>query len=243
MSVCAVPTDMTEPATATSRQSVPGRVFGTVTDGETYRNIAYLLLRFPLGVAYFTAFVTGVVLGVALVPLAVGVPILAAVLGLADHVALVEAALLRRLLGREVTWEPADPGELPVWPYLKAVGTAPRCYLLVAFFLATFFLGTFAFVAITVVFTLALVYLLAPLLFWLPGVTYGPTGTAGDVAVDLGPVDLTLTADAIGFLTVDTLPEALVASLFGAVLGLVALHVFGAAGRVHAAVTQTLLTR
>jgi hypothetical protein len=234
---------MTEPATATSRQSVPGRVFGTVTDGETYRNIAYLLLRFPLGVAYFTAFVTGVVLGVALVPLAVGVPILAAVLGLADHVALVEAALLRRLLGREVTWEPADPGELPVWPYLKAVGTAPRCYLLVAFFLATFFLGTFAFVAITVVFTLALVYLLAPLLFWLPGVTYGPTGTAGDVAVDLGPVDLTLTADAIGFLTVDTLPEALVASLFGAVLGLVALHVFGAAGRVHAAVTQTLLTR
>jgi len=234
---------MTEPATATSRQSVPGRVFGTVTDGETYRNIAYLLLRFPLGVAYFTAFVTGVVLGVALVPLAVGVPILAAVLGLADHVALVEAALLRRLLGREVTWEPADPGELPVWPYLKAVGTAPRCYLLVAFFLATFFLGTFAFVAITVVFTLALVYLLAPLLFWLPGVTYGPTGTAGDVAVDLGPVDLTLTADAIGFLTVDTLLEALVASLFGAVLGLVALHVFGAAGRVHAAVTQTLLTR
>lgn len=234
---------MTEPATATRSRSVTGRVFGAVTDSETYRNIAYLLLRFPLGVAYFTAFVTGVALGVALVPLAVGGPILAAVLGLADHVALVEAALLRRLLGREVTWEPADPGELPVWPYLKTVGTDPRCYLLVAFFVATFFLGTFAFVATTVVFTLALAYLLAPLLFWLPGVTYGGTGTVGNVAVDLGPVDLTLTADTIGFLAVGTLPEALVASLFGAVLGLVAVHVLGAAGRVHAAVTQALLTR
>jgi len=234
---------MTQPATATGRRSVPGRVFGVVTDGMTYRRVAYLLLRFPLGIAYFTTFVTGIALGVALVPLGVGVPILAAVLGLADHVALVEAATLRRLFGREVSWEPADPGELPVWPYLKTVGTDPRCYLLVACFLATFFVGTFAFVAVTVVFTLALAYLLAPLLFWLPGVTYGGAGTVGDVAVDLGPFDLTITADAVGFFAVDTLPEALGASLFGAVLGLVALHVFGAAGRVHAAVAQALLTR
>lgn len=234
---------MTEPATATGRRSVPGRVFGAVTDGVTYRRIAYLLLRFPLGIAYFTAFVTGVALGAALVPLGVGIPILAAVLGLADHVALAEAGLLRRLLGREVAWEPADLSELPVWPYLKTVGTDPRCYLLVAFFLATFFVGTFAFVAVTVAFTLALAYLLAPLLFWLPGVTYGGVGTVGDVAVDVGPLDLTVTADAVGIFAVDTLPEALVASLFGAVLGLVALHVFNAAGRVHAAVAQALLTR
>jgi hypothetical protein len=243
MWVCPVCPDMTEPATATGRRSVPGRVFGVVTDGMTYRRIAYLVLRFPFGIAYFTAFVTGLALGTALVPLGVGIPILAAVLGLADHVALVEAGLLRRLLGREVAWEPADLSELPVWPYLKTVGTDPRCYLLVAFFLATFFVGTFAFVAVTVAFTLALVYLLAPVLFWLPGVNYGGTGVAEDVAVDIGSVDLTVTADAVGIFAVDTLPEALVASLFGAVLGLVALHLFNAAGRVHAAVAQALLTR
>jgi len=63
-------------------------------DDKTYRNIVYLLLRFPLGLAYFTTSVTGVSLGVALVPLAVGIPILGAVLGLADYVALVEAGLL-----------------------------------------------------------------------------------------------------------------------------------------------------
>ncbi|MFT4882480.1 MAG: hypothetical protein ACI9HI_002506, partial [Salinirussus sp.] len=45
---------MTEPGTATGRRSVPGRVFGVVTDGMTYRRIVYLLLRFPLGMAYFT---------------------------------------------------------------------------------------------------------------------------------------------------------------------------------------------
>ncbi|MFT4948969.1 MAG: hypothetical protein ACI9CA_001100, partial [Natronomonas sp.] len=67
---------MTEPGTATGRRSVPGRVFGVVTDGMTYRRIVYLLLRFPLGMAYFTTFMTGLALGVALVPLGVGIPIL-----------------------------------------------------------------------------------------------------------------------------------------------------------------------
>ncbi len=234
---------MTEPATATGRRSVLGRVFGVVTDGETYRNIVYLLLRFPLGVAYFTAFVTGLALGTALVPLGVGVPILVAVLGLADHVALVEAGLLRRLLGREVTWEPADASELPVWPYLKTVGTDPRCYLLVGLFLATFFVGTFAFVGITVVFTIALAYLLAPVLFWLPGVNYGGVETTGNLDVNLGVADLAFTPESAEFLVIDTLPEALVASLFGVVLGLIGLHLFSALGRGHAAVTHALLAR
>lgn len=234
---------MTEPATGTHSRSVPGRVFGVVTDGMTYRRIAYLLLRFPLGVAYFTAFVTGLALGAALVPLGVGIPILAAVLGLADHVALVEAGLLRRLLGREVAWEPADLSELPVWPYLKTVGTDPRCYLLVAFFLATFFVGTFAFVATTVVFTVALAYLLAPVLFWLPGVNYGGVSAPGALDVNVGTLDLTITSESLEFLVVDTLPEALVVSLFGAALGLVGLHLLGALGRGHAAVTEALLDR
>ena len=234
---------MTEPATAATGRSVSDRVFGVVTDGTTYRRLVYLLLRFPLGVAYFTTFTTGLALGVALVPLGVGIPILAAVLGLADHVALVEAGLLRRLLGREVTWEPADLTELPVWPYLKTVGTDPRCYLLVAFLLATFFVGTVAFVAVTVVFTVALAYLLAPALFWLPGVSYGAASAPGTLRIDVGTLDLAITADGTDFLVIETLPEALVASLFGAVLGLVGLHLLSALGRGHAAVTEALLAR
>ena len=234
---------MTEPGTATGRRSVPGRVFGVVTDGMTYRRIVYLLLRFPLGMAYFTTFMTGLALGVALVPLGFGIPILAAVLGLADHVALVEAGLLRRLLGRKATWEPADLTELPVWPYLRTVGTDPRCYLLVVFLLATFLVGTFTFVAVTVVFTVALAYLLAPVLFWLPGVNYGGVSTPGTLDVDVGTLDVTVTSGSLDVVAVETLPEALVASLFGAVLGLVGLHLLGALGRGHAAVTEALLDR
>ena len=234
---------MTEPATAATGRSVSDRVFGVVTDGTTYRRLVYLLLRFPLGVAYFTIFVTGLALGVALVPLGVGIPILAAVLGLADHVALVEAGLLRRLLGREVVWEPADLTELPVWPYLKTVGTDPRCYLLVAFLLATFFVGTVAFVAVTVVFTIALAYLLAPALFWLPEVNYGGVSTPGTLEIDVGMMDVTVTSGSLDVVAVETLPEALVASLFGAVLGLVGLHLLSALGRGHAAVTEALLDR
>jgi len=117
------------------------------------------------------------------------------------------------------------------------------CHLLVAFFLATFFIGTFRLVAITVVFTLSLAYLLAPALFWLPVVNYGGVGSVEGVDVTLGVVDLTVRSEAVEFLVVDTLPEAPVASLFGAALGLVGLHLFSALGRWHAALAQALLDR
>ena len=117
---------MTEPATATTGRSVSDRVLGVVTDGMTYRRLVYLLLRFPLGVAYFTTFATGLALGVALVPLGVGIPILAAVLGLADHVALGEEDGVRRSVRPRVTWEAARPTRTPPWPSPKTPGSAHR---------------------------------------------------------------------------------------------------------------------
>jgi len=50
--------------------------FGVVTRGETYLNIIYLLLAFPLGTAYFVFLVTGLSLGLSLLIIWVGIPIL-----------------------------------------------------------------------------------------------------------------------------------------------------------------------
>nr|QNO47354.1 hypothetical protein LNGCCOLK_00031 [Methanosarcinales archaeon ANME-2c ERB4] len=50
--------------------------FGVAARGQTYLNIIYLLLSFPLGTAYFVFLVTGLLLGLSLSIVWVGIPIL-----------------------------------------------------------------------------------------------------------------------------------------------------------------------
>ena len=54
--------------------------FGVVIDPQSYINSLYLLLAFPLGIAYFVFLVTGISVGVGLLVIWVGVPILVLVL-------------------------------------------------------------------------------------------------------------------------------------------------------------------
>ena len=107
-------------------RSLATRLFGVGFRRETYANLAYLLARFPLGIAYFTVLITGLSLGVGLVPMVVGLPILAGVLALGGYIGVVEAALIGRLRGRDVSLSLADPHDLSVTEYLKTVVTTPR---------------------------------------------------------------------------------------------------------------------
>lgn len=217
---------MTEhPTTDPSARGVPAPL-SVVVDGQTYRNVAYLLVRFGLGIAYFSAFVTGITLGLALVPLGVGVLVLAGVLAMAEHAGVVEAYLLERLLGRRVEFRRTDPNALPAWPYLKTVATAERNYWLVAYCLLSFFVGIVAFVVVVTGVTLSFALAVAPLAFWLPGTRYEF-------------VDATvLGAD---LRRIDTLPEAVVASVVGVALGLVCLYAFNAAASGLGSVTARVL--
>jgi hypothetical protein len=228
---------MVDNTTITRDRSVVGRTFGVVFRKETYANMAYLLARFPLGVAYFSVFVTGISLGIALTPLVVGIPILAGVLALAGYVGRVEAGLLREALGRDVTWSTADAGELALWPYLKTVATRPSNYLLTVFALASFLAGIVLLTGITVWFTLALMFVLAPVLYWVPGVEYGPVTTADTIEVG----SVSVSADTANLLSITTFPEALVASLLGVVILIVGLHVVNGTATLLAKVTGGLL--
>jgi hypothetical protein len=219
---------MTDHASSSSASRwSPSRLFGVATERRTYRHLAYLLLRFPLGIAAFVVFVTGISLGVALLILLVGLPLLVGVLGLADHAGVVEAELATRLLGRDVSWGPIDPTDLPLTEYARAVATDPRAYLLLVWFFASFFVGIAAFVGVVTVFATALVLAIAPLVYWLPSVQYAIADGAG------GP---------LGTYAIDTLPEALVASVVGVALVILGLHAVNLAARGLGAVVEALLT-
>jgi hypothetical protein len=218
-------------------RSVTSRVFGVVSRRETYENIAYLLARFPLGVAYFAVFVAGLSLGAGLIPVVVGIPILAGVIGLGGYVGVIEAALLSRLYGQNISYDVADPGELPLIDYLKTVATTPRNYLLVLFAFGSFAVGLSLFIFITVAFALALALAVAPLTYWMPGVEYTLGEEIG--TVDVGPI-LIETGSSTG-IVVDTLPEALAVSVFGIVTALVAMHLVNLIAWVLRTLTGRLL--
>lgn len=219
---------MSAPTASTGpSRSLSSRVLGVVTDEQTYRNVAYLLSRFPLGIAYFVTFVTGITLGVALIPLVVGIPILGTVLGLAPYLAAFEASLARRFLGIEVSIDPPDPDEQPLVPYLKATMTNPATYVLVAYLLATFGIGIGLFVLVVTLVVLAVSLAVAPLTYWLPWTQY-----------KLGTID----ALGVGPIVVDTLPEALLASVVGITLGIASLHLFNGLARGLGRFLQLLLS-
>jgi hypothetical protein len=217
-------------------RSLASRVFGVGFRRETYANLAYLLVRFPLGIAYFTVLITGLSVGV--IPVLVGIPILAGVLALGGYIGVVEAELLSRLRGSDITIDPADPSELAVTDYLETVATTPRNYVLIVFGLASFLLGVPLFVAITVVFSLGVALAVTPFTYWIPGVNYELTGLRGTIEVGALSVD----AGSVAGGGIDTLPEALVASVIGVVICFAGLHAVNLSAGLLGGLTERILT-
>jgi hypothetical protein len=223
--------------TRSGEQSRLRRALGVGFRRETYANLAYLLARFPLGIAYFTVLVTGISLGLGLVPLVVGVPILAGVVALGGYIGVVEAGLLRRLRGRTVSVDLADPSDLSITEYLSTVATDPRNYALLAFGFGSFVVGIQLFVAITVVFSLGLAFAVAPLVYWRPGVEYTLADVSG--TVELG--GLSVDAGSVAGAGVNTVPEALAASVVGIAVCLAGLHAVNLTAGLLGALTESLL--
>jgi hypothetical protein len=196
---------------------------GILTDGQTYKNLLYLFLRFPLGVTYFTVLVTGATVGAVLAILLVGFVVLGLTIAGATYAGSLEALLANRLLGTDIQYEPHDPTEESLADYTKHVLTDVRSYVLLAYMLATFPVGLATLVLVVSLMTFTLVSVLAPFTYWLPFTDY-QVADFGDFTV-----------------VVDTLPEALLLAVVGLVVGYLGLHLCNLLARAHGRVTATLL--
>ncbi len=76
----------------------------------TYKRLLYLLLAFPLGVAYYVAFTTGSSLGLGLAFTLVGLPVLLVTLVATTGAAGLEARLATVLLDQAVATRPSPRG-------------------------------------------------------------------------------------------------------------------------------------
>ncbi|QPV63524.1 sensor domain-containing protein [Halosimplex litoreum] len=213
------------------------RFLGVPLRLQTYANLLYLSVQFPLGIAYAVALPLGFGLGIGLSVILVGLPILVVtLLGVRELTAL-ERYTADRLLVVDVDAGEADVPSLadPV-DHLKHALTSLSTWKGVVFLLSKVLVGTAAFTLLVSLGAISLSLLLVPLYY--RSVNVGVRPVSGEVNAEPS-VEFALQTWEIGLtipfrLTtwyVTTLPEALAVSAFGLVATLVSLHVCNVAAR------------
>ncbi len=179
------------------------RFFGVAARGQTYLNIIYLLLSFPLGTAYFVFLVTGLLLGLSLLIIWIGIPILLFMLAAWWLLVAFERQLAIWLLHVDIPPMSRDTASgQGAWVRLKAHLRNPVTWKGLTYLFARFPLGILSFAVsfILIVLTGALVF--APL-------------TYADPEYQLY----------IFSWQIDTLNEAVICSILGLCVGLISMHV------------------
>ena len=203
------------------------RFVGAPFRPETYAKLLYLLLAFPLGIAYLVFLTVGLSVGVGTSLLLVGVPVFVlTVVGIA-FLGAVEARLASGLLGVEAPLPEPLRADNPdglrrvengLAETLRNLFTAPTTWTSLALLAIKSVYGLFVFVISVTAAAVTASLLGAPLAYDAPGVTY-----------------------TVGAYAVETLPEALGLAVVGAALGLGSLYLLGGLATAGGLVTAALL--
>ncbi|MCH7786620.1 MAG: sensor domain-containing protein [Chloroflexi bacterium] len=176
-------------------------IFGVFIQLQTYLNILYLLLAFPLGIGYFVFLVTGLALGLGLFITWFGVVILLLVLGVSWALTVFERELAIRMLGIEIPpmarGNPTGPG---IWRRLVNHLANPVTWTGLIYLIFKFPAGVSSFVITVVLLSVPLGFVTAPIYYRWAEINFG-------------------------FWRIDSLPEALALVPIGFVVGIITPHV------------------
>lgn len=130
-----------------STQSRLAEHFAILRERQTYKNLAYLLLAFPLGIAYFVISVTGFSVGMGLLIVWIGLFILMALFASLWGIAAFERQLAIHLLGQEIAPMSYPDSETDgLWEKVKSHFKNPVTWKSAAYLLLKFPLGIASFV-------------------------------------------------------------------------------------------------
>lgn len=221
---------------STTLRGVGRRFLGAPLRSRTYRNLVYLLVAFPLGIAYFVGLVTGTAVGAGLLLTWVGLPILLATLAGAAAVAGVEAKLASRLVGVDAAvpaflreFAVRDGVALPGDGFVDAtcrLVTAPSTWTSVVLLVYKFVVGLASFVAVVTVGSITVALLAAPLAYDTSG-AFATGGAGGQYR--------------IGSWVVSSLPEALAVAGAGVIALVVGLNLLNGLARFQARSVAAIL--
>lgn len=169
------------------------RIFGVIARGQTYLNLIYVLLAFPLGLFYFVFLVTGLSVGIGLVIVWVGLLILALMMGAWWLFILFERQLASGLL--QVKMDPIDTPKTKdaqtTWKKIGAYLSNPVTWKGLLYLFLKFPVGIVIFVLLVTFVSITLSFLAAPLLYsfsyypeiWFSVSTYWQIDTLGEAMI------------------------------------------------------------
>lgn len=220
---------------------------------QTYRNLLYLVLAFPLGLAYFVFIAVGLSLGVGLAVTVVGIPILLTVLAVATGLGTVERKLTTLLLGVDI--EPPDESHLrladerPVTERVRSFVTAAETWKAVCYLASKLVFGVVSFGLIMSLLVTAVSLLAVPFVYNQPNVYVGlsmPEPATLHPTLSYGWDTLAVGIESVVRLSswqVTTLPEALLVASLGVGLVVFALNVLNALAWVSGRYARFMLGR
>lgn len=221
-------------------------VFGVPFRLQTYRNLLYLLLAFPLGLAYFVFLSIGLSLGAGLAIVVVGIPILLAVLAVSTGLASVERAMATYLLSVEFDG-PVSTGSGSVVERARRLVTDLGTWKALVYLGSKLFIGVASFVVVTTLLVTAVSLLAVPFVYDQPGVY---VGIVTDAPVRLHPSlyvawrNLLVGVETVvhvGSWQIQTLPSALAVAGLGVLLGVASLHLLNGLARFSAWYAKVML--
>ncbi len=206
------------------------RLFGVFLRRDTYANVAYVLLAFPLGLGYFITFTIGLSLGIGLTVILVGFIVLALTFGLGLTLGSLERRLNNWLLGTDLGAKTELAGD-GLRDRGKALLLDVRSWTPLLYLPVKFALGLIGFVWLFTASTTAIAMVTVPLYYDRPGVYVGiVSDRAPEIhqTIQLGWNYMLVGFEAaftLGYWEIDTLPQALLVGLLGLVLLGLTLHV------------------
>jgi hypothetical protein len=140
--------------------------FGVVADPQSYLNILYLLLAFPLGTIYFIFLITGLSVGFGLLITLIGIPILLLVIGGSWALCSFERGLTNALLKEKILSFSEQLTSQGLWNRFKANITDRVTWTGMLYLLLKFPIGIATFTIVVTLISVTLGSLFAPAYAW-----------------------------------------------------------------------------
>jgi two-component system phosphate regulon sensor histidine kinase PhoR len=159
------------------RSSWLGELFSVARQKQTYLNILYLLISFPLGIFYFVALITGISVGISTAFIWIGLPILFVTVIMWRGFAAFERLLVIHQLHIDVLpMSYPDPTPKSWWQRFKAYLSNRVTWTSLIYLFLDFVFGIFAFTITTTLLALSLSFLLGWLAYLIDTAIYNAFG-------------------------------------------------------------------
>jgi len=213
---------------------------------QTYKNLLYLVLMFPLGILYFNVLIVGLSAGVPLLVVGIGILLVLILFVIIVELAELERHLVGTLLETTVP-APKSDTDGSLWERSKRMITNPKTWKAVVYLVSEFVYGTIAFGLLASGIATAVSFLLAPTYYQdAPVSAYWPLPSSNftlDILFGWDSLIIGLTTTfRLGSWHIETLSGALLVSSVGLILLWATLLFGNAAAGLWAVYAKRMLT-